>query len=171
MKNSPLEEVEEKWCSLYLCSRLLGLIILTLCKCRAASEKFKFTPFPKIPRFLSKIAEFSDQKITPNQQLHQYFPVDFFSFLNDFFLSRRPTPSTVMYVVAVLRSFLGPLSCCFGFILILPASGLASEPELQSKTGEMVVKVFKARSKYLKGRLQNFDCIPLITPLKNIQTF
>ena len=54
MKISPLEEVEEKWCSLYLCSRLLGLIILTLCKCRAASEKFKFTPFPKISSFLTK---------------------------------------------------------------------------------------------------------------------
>ena len=78
---------------------------------------------------------------------------------------------TVMYVVAVLRSFLGPLSFCFGFILILPASGLASEPELQPKTGEMVVKVFKTHSKYLKGRLQNFDSFPLITPLKNVHTF
>ena len=28
----PLEDEEERWCSLYLCSRLLGLIILILCK-------------------------------------------------------------------------------------------------------------------------------------------
>ena len=58
MKISPLEEVEEKWCSLYLCSRLLGLIILTLCKCRAASEKFKFTPFPKYRVFSQKLPSF-----------------------------------------------------------------------------------------------------------------
>ena len=49
----------------------------------------------------------------------------------------------VMCVVAVLCSFLGALGCCFGYILILSASGLASEPETQSKAGEMVVKVFE----------------------------
>ena len=97
VKISRLEEMEEKWCSLYLCSRLLGLIILTLCKCRAASEKIKFTPFPKIPSFLSKITEFSDQKITPNQQLHQYFPVDFF-FIFKWLLSLKKTHPLNGYV-------------------------------------------------------------------------
>ena len=53
--------------------------------------------------------------------------------------------------------------------MIISASGLASKPEIQSKTDEMVVKVY---SKYSKGHFQRFDCVPLITfsiPLKTTE--
>ena len=58
--------------------------------------------------------------------------------------------------------FLGSIGLLLWLYFDPSASGLASEPETQSKTGEMVVNVFETHSKYFNGQLQNFDCIPLI---------
>ena len=61
--------------------------------------------------------------------------------------------------------FLG-FRCYFGYILIISAaSGLASEPETQSETGEIMVKVFDTHSKYFE------DICPSTWFLKLLNSF
>ena len=52
-----------------------------------------------------------------------------------------------------------------GYILIISASGLASEPETQSETGEIMVKVFDTHSKYFE------DICPSTWFLKLLNSF
>ena len=52
-----------------------------------------------------------------------------------------------------------------GYILIISASGLASEPETQSETGEIMVKVFDTLSKYFE------DICPSTWFLKLLNSF
>ena len=89
------------------------------------------------------------------------FPV--FLLLNDFFTSENLAPQCPcmlkpFYAVSWVR-------CYFGYILILSACGLASEPETQSETGEIMVKVFDTHSKYFE------DICPSTWFLKLLNSF
>ena len=86
--------------------------VLAAPKCRAATGKFIFFPFPKTPRSLSKIPNFLTKKYPQIWDNLGIFPVDCCPFLNGFFPTREPTTSMFMYVVAVLCSFLGSLCLC-----------------------------------------------------------
>ena len=119
---------------------------LTLSKFKQSCHReIHVYPFLKIPTFLSKIIEFSDLKIPQNlRNLLSIFPVDCFLVIKWLLYLRKPSPCPCMlkpfYAVSRVR-------CCFGYILILSSSGLASEPETQSETGEIMVKVFDTHSK------------------------
>ena len=91
------------------------------------------------------------------------FQLIVFLLLNGFFTSESLTPQCPcmlkpFYAVSWVR-------CYFGYILIISACGLASEPETQSETGEIMVKVFDTHSKYFE------DICPRTWLLKLLNSF
>ena len=92
-----------------------------------------------------------------------FFQLIVFLLLNDFFTLENLAPQCPcmlkpFYAVSWVR-------CYFGYILIISASGLASEPETQSETGEIMVKVFDTLSKYFE------DICPSTWFLKLLNSF
>ena len=63
----PLEKEEENWCSLYLCSRLLGLIVVILCKTKYNYGKVHF-----IKSWLEKEQTFANFVTNIQMTLHDH---------------------------------------------------------------------------------------------------
>ena len=102
-------------------------------------------------------------KIPGNLLNSVFFQLIVFLLLNGFFTSGNLAPQSPcmlnpFYAVSWVR-------CYFGYILILSACGLASEPETQSETGEIMVKVFDTHSKYFE------DICPSTWFLKLLNSF
>ena len=119
----------------------LQLWLSSISWCKAAIEKYKFALFTENTVFSIKTTVFSDQKISQNLRKPRSFSSWLFShFLMASFPQENlpPQPNHMLwlfYSVSWVR-------CSLSYILIL-----VSEPETQSKTGEMVVKVFEIHSK------------------------